>query len=71
MGSEKYPEENECEAFLTKHGGYSNASTDCEMVSCVCACVRVCVCVCVHVCVNHTQHNGWWFVLYLMVHSGK
>ena len=41
MGSERYPEENECEAFLTKHGGYSNAATDCEMVGCVRACMRV------------------------------
>ncbi len=59
MGSERYPEENECEAFLAKHGGYSNASTDCEMVGCVCVCACVCACVCmcvracvcVHVCV--------------------
>ncbi|XP_065906248.1 nardilysin-like [Dysidea avara] len=30
MGSNKYPEENGFDAFITKHGGYSNASTDCE-----------------------------------------
>ncbi|XP_077588207.1 nardilysin-like [Stigmatopora nigra] len=31
LGSEKYPRENDFEAFLKKHGGGSNASTDCEM----------------------------------------
>ena len=43
MGSDKYPEENRFDAFITKHGGYSNASTDCELVwqSCVCVCVCV------------------------------
>ncbi|KAJ8306017.1 hypothetical protein KUTeg_016562 [Tegillarca granosa] len=30
MGSEKYPKENELDDFLGKHGGYSNAWTDCE-----------------------------------------
>lgn len=30
MGSEKYPDENEFEAFLSTHGGYSNGGTECE-----------------------------------------
>ncbi|XP_030647113.1 nardilysin b [Chanos chanos] len=30
MGSEKYPAENGLDAFLKKHGGSDNASTDCE-----------------------------------------
>ncbi|XP_077395060.1 nardilysin-like [Festucalex cinctus] len=30
MGSEKYPPENGFDAFLKKHGGSDNASTDCE-----------------------------------------
>lgn len=30
MGSEKYPAENGFDAFLRKHGGSDNASTDCE-----------------------------------------
>uniref|UniRef100_A0A8C5R6R6 Nardilysin convertase n=1 Tax=Leptobrachium leishanense TaxID=445787 RepID=A0A8C5R6R6_9ANUR len=30
MGSEKYPDENGFDAFLKKHGGSDNASTDCE-----------------------------------------
>ncbi|KAL6431065.1 hypothetical protein ACFW04_007066 [Cataglyphis niger] len=30
MGSEKYPEENDFDAFLSKHGGSTNAETDCE-----------------------------------------
>uniref|UniRef100_A0A3Q3WJY6 Uncharacterized protein n=1 Tax=Mola mola TaxID=94237 RepID=A0A3Q3WJY6_MOLML len=30
MGSEKYPAENGFDAFLKKHGGTDNASTDCE-----------------------------------------
>ncbi|XP_053484659.1 nardilysin isoform X1 [Ictalurus furcatus] len=30
MGSEKYPRENGFDAFLKKHGGSDNASTDCE-----------------------------------------
>ncbi|XP_058471619.1 nardilysin-like [Solea solea] len=30
MGSEKYPSENGFDAFLRKHGGSDNASTDCE-----------------------------------------
>ncbi|MEQ2285792.1 hypothetical protein AMECASPLE_035528 [Ameca splendens] len=30
MGSEKYPAENDFDAFLKKHGGSDNASTDCE-----------------------------------------
>ncbi|KAG9414075.1 Nrd1 complex RNA-binding subunit [Aphanomyces cochlioides] len=30
MGSEKYPDENSFEAFLSAHGGYSNGETDCE-----------------------------------------
>jgi len=31
MGSEKYPDENEYDSFLAKHGGSSNAFT--EMVT--------------------------------------
>ncbi|EDO31509.1 predicted protein [Nematostella vectensis] len=30
MGSEKYPDENSFDAFIKKHGGNSNAFTDCE-----------------------------------------
>lgn len=30
MGSLKYPDENGFDAFLKKHGGSDNASTDCE-----------------------------------------
>ncbi|XP_073259534.1 nardilysin-like [Porites lutea] len=30
MGSEKYPDENAFDAFIKKHGGSDNASTDCE-----------------------------------------
>ncbi|XP_069794757.1 nardilysin-like [Narcine bancroftii] len=30
MGSERYPDENGFDAFLKKHGGSDNASTDCE-----------------------------------------
>lgn len=30
MGSDKYPDENEFEAFLSTHGGYSNGATECE-----------------------------------------
>ncbi|RHY93303.1 hypothetical protein DYB35_000165, partial [Aphanomyces astaci] len=33
MGSEKYPDENEFESFLSAHGGYSNGETDCERTS--------------------------------------
>ncbi|KAG3033567.1 hypothetical protein JG687_00005861 [Phytophthora cactorum] len=33
MGSEKYPDENEFEAFLSAHGGYSNGATDNEVTS--------------------------------------
>ena len=32
MGSEKYPGENEFDAFLSHHGGISDASTDYETV---------------------------------------
>jgi len=32
MGSSKYPEENGFDTFVSKHGGYSNACTDCERV---------------------------------------
>ena len=32
MGSEKYSGENTFESFLSKHGGFSNASTDYEKV---------------------------------------
>ncbi|XP_067023914.1 nardilysin-like [Acropora muricata] len=30
MGSEKYPDENEFDVFIKKHGGSGNAHTDCE-----------------------------------------
>lgn len=30
MGSQKYPDENAFDAFIKKHGGSDNASTDCE-----------------------------------------
>ncbi|XP_014835156.1 PREDICTED: nardilysin-like [Poecilia mexicana] len=30
MGSEKFPAENDFDAFLKRHGGSDNASTDCE-----------------------------------------
>ncbi|GMF33287.1 unnamed protein product [Phytophthora fragariaefolia] len=33
MGSAKYPDENEFEAFLSAHGGYSNGATDNEGTS--------------------------------------
>ena len=33
MGSKKYPDENQFDAFLRAHGGSSNAYTDCERVS--------------------------------------
>jgi nardilysin len=33
MGSAKYPDENEFEAFLSAHGGYSNGATDNEVTS--------------------------------------
>ena len=33
MGSKKYPDENEFDTFVTKHGGYTNAHTDMEDVS--------------------------------------
>ncbi|TDH72234.1 uncharacterized protein CCR75_005604 [Bremia lactucae] len=33
MGSTKYPDENEFEAFLSAHGGYSNGATDTEVTS--------------------------------------
>lgn len=32
-GSEKYPDENEFEAFLSAHGGFSNGATDNEITS--------------------------------------
>lgn len=32
MGSEKYPDENEFDDFVKKHGGGSNAYTECEWV---------------------------------------
>lgn len=32
MGSKKYPQENKLDDFLGKHGGYTNAWTDCERV---------------------------------------
>lgn len=33
MGSKKYPQENKLDDFLGKHGGYTNAWTDCERTS--------------------------------------
>ena len=33
MGSEKYPDENEFDVFVKKHGGSDNACTDCERVN--------------------------------------
>ncbi|ETW00362.1 hypothetical protein H310_07007 [Aphanomyces invadans] len=33
LGSTKYPDENEFEAYLSTHGGYTNATTDCESTS--------------------------------------
>uniref|UniRef100_K3X3Y3 Nardilysin n=1 Tax=Globisporangium ultimum (strain ATCC 200006 / CBS 805.95 / DAOM BR144) TaxID=431595 RepID=K3X3Y3_GLOUD len=33
MGSEKYPNENEFESFLSAHGGFSNGSTDNELTN--------------------------------------
>ncbi|CAH2052158.1 unnamed protein product, partial [Iphiclides podalirius] len=33
MGSEKYPKENEFDAFIKKKGGSDNASTDCEVTT--------------------------------------
>ena len=30
MGSEAYSSENEIDEFLSSHGGYSNAHTECE-----------------------------------------
>ncbi|KMQ88920.1 nardilysin isoform x3 [Lasius niger] len=30
MGSERYPQENDFDAFIFKRGGYTNAMTDCE-----------------------------------------
>lgn len=33
MGSAKYPDENEFEAFLSAHGGFSNGATDNEVTS--------------------------------------
>ena len=35
MGSKKYPDENAFDAFIKKHGGSDNASTDCERVCCL------------------------------------
>ena len=32
MGSRKYPNDNDFDAFVTEHGGNSNAFTDCEEV---------------------------------------
>ncbi|KAM0729058.1 Nardilysin [Formica fusca] len=33
MGSEKYPQENDFDAFLSKRGGSTNAETDCELTT--------------------------------------
>nr|XP_022314526.1 nardilysin-like [Crassostrea virginica] len=33
MGSKKYPQENKLDDFLSKHGGFTNAWTDCERTS--------------------------------------
>ena len=32
MGSEKYPNDNDFDNFLSQHGGSSNAYTECEQV---------------------------------------
>jgi len=32
MGSQKYQNDNEFDAYVTEHGGSSNAFTDCEQV---------------------------------------
>ena len=33
LGSKKYPDENEFDVFIKKHGGSDNACTDCERVN--------------------------------------
>ena len=33
MASKKYPDENEFDVFIKKHGCSDNASTDCERVN--------------------------------------
>ena len=33
MGSEKYPDENDFDAYVKQFGGNSNAYTECESVS--------------------------------------
>ena len=40
MGSKKYPGENTFDAFVSKHGGFDNASTDYERVG---PCFPLCV----------------------------
>ena len=36
MGSKKYPDENEYDSYLTKHGGASNAFTELvQLTACV------------------------------------
>lgn len=32
MGSEKYPNDNDFDNYLSQHGGSSNAYTECEQV---------------------------------------
>ena len=36
MGSEKYPDENDFDAYVKQYGGNSNAYTECENVSAPC-----------------------------------
>lgn len=38
MGSEKYPDENEYDSYLTKHGGSSNAFTELVRRLAACTC---------------------------------
>jgi len=33
MGSQKYPNDNDFDAYVSEHGGSSNAFTDCEQVN--------------------------------------
>jgi len=33
MGSQKYPNDNDFDVYVSEHGGSSNAFTDCEQVN--------------------------------------
>lgn len=46
MGSEKYPDENEYDAFISNNGGMANAYT--ELVGPKSACICADYCTCVH-----------------------